>query len=108
MVLAVLFGLYVPTAFAAGKTGKGAVQVERPDEILTETDTFLSAPVHDRQGALGKNLRCWQYGRLLYEGNGFDRLTTVDKTNVITVSRQKGDGISILNLHDGICILSDR
>ena len=105
MILIVLSGLYLPAAHAA-KTGRGSVEIERPEEVLTETDTFLSAP-GNRQAA-GKTLRCWQYGRLLYEGSGFDRMTSTDKTAAITVSRQKGDGVSIFNLQDAFCILSDR
>jgi hypothetical protein len=102
-ILAALLGLYLPAAFAA-KPGKGTVEIERPEEILTETDTFLSAPA---QPPSGKTLRCWQYGRLLYEGSGFNRLTPSDKT-AITVTRQAGDGVNIINLQDGLCILSDR
>jgi len=102
IALVVLSGLCLPAALAAGKTGKGAVEVERPDEILNETDTFLSAPA---QPGSGKTLRCWQYGRLLYEGSGFNALTSPDKTSV-TISRQKGDNVNIINLQDGLCILS--
>jgi hypothetical protein len=107
-VLAVLLGLYLPAAFAAKTdSGPGPIEIERPDGILTETDTSLSAPVRDRQAAGGKTLRCWQYGRLLYESSGFARLAASDKT-AVTVNRQAGDGVSIINLQDGLCILSDR
>ena len=106
-VLAVLSGLCLPAALAAGKTGKSAVEIERPDEILTETDTFLSAPTHDRQAGTGRTLRCWQFGRLLYEGSGFSRLAAPEKSAII-VNRLKGEGVNIINLQDGLCILSDR
>jgi hypothetical protein len=107
-VLALSLGLYLPAVFA-GKTGKGTVdvEIERPDEILTETDTFLSVPIHDRQPGSGKTLRCWQYGRLLYEGKGFNHLASSEKT-VVSVDRQKGEAVSIISLQDGLCILSDR
>jgi hypothetical protein len=95
--------LYLPCAHAE-KAGKSPVEIERPDSLLTETDTFLSAPAH---AATGKTLRCWQYGRLLYEGSGFSRLSSTDKTTV-TINRQKGDGLNIINLQDGLCILSDN
>jgi hypothetical protein len=95
--------LCLPAAHAE-KTSKNTVEIERPDSLLTETDTFLSAP---GQPATGKTLRCWQYGRLLYEGSGFSRLSSGDKT-AITVNRQKGDGLNIINLQDGLCILSDN
>ena len=103
-VLVLLCGLYLPAAFAA-KSGKGAVEVAQPEEMLAETDTFLSAPV---QPGPGKTLRCWQYGRLLYEGGGFSPLTASDNKTTITLSRQKGEGVSIINLQDGLCILSGR
>ncbi|MCL2876232.1 MAG: hypothetical protein FWF12_08095 [Betaproteobacteria bacterium] len=107
VILFLLMGLGTSAAFAQKPNASRPIQVEQPEEILTEADTFLSAPVRPKGADSGKTLRCWQFGRLLYEEKGFSRLTTSEKA-AVTVSRQKGEGVSIVNLQDGLCILSDN
>ncbi|MDR2111790.1 MAG: hypothetical protein LBQ62_01605 [Candidatus Accumulibacter sp.] len=87
------------------------VEIERPAQILTETDASFGATVRDRRQNSGHILRCWQQGRLLYEGSGFIASRPAGNGNAaatLVVERQGGESVTVLNLQDGLCILSDR
>lgn len=64
-----------------------------------------AAPVRDTRKPGGHTLRCWQHGRLLYEGTGF-RGDMERNPNAITVQRLDGDAVVVLDQKDSICILS--
>jgi hypothetical protein len=64
-----------------------------------------ASTVRDTRKAGGHTLRCWQYGRLLYEGSGF-RQDTERSATAVTVPRADGDSVVVLDLKDAICILS--
>jgi len=59
---------------AAGqlRVGGGGVEVQGPNNTaaVAQADS-ASAPVRDMRRSGGQTLRCWQNGRLLYEGSGF-------------------------------------
>jgi hypothetical protein len=84
------------------------VQVERPAEILAETDARADVAVRDRHNKSGNVLRCWQHGRLLYEGGGFARLANASSAAVVVNRQGGGEALTVLNLQDGLCILSGR
>lgn len=76
----------------AGNTGAVAVSEQ-------------ASTIRDTRKAGGHTLRCWQYGRLLYEGSGF-RQDPERNATAVTVPRADGDSVVVLDLKDAICILS--
>ena len=95
----------LPTAASAQlKVGGGGVDVVAPRNpaALAAAD----APIRDMKKPGGHTLRCWQNGRLLYEGSGFR--AGVNNTAAISVARQDGEpSVTVLNLDHAVCILSD-
>jgi hypothetical protein len=64
------------------------------------------ATVRDNRKPGGNTLRCWQGGRLLYEGSGF-RSDVDHNPAAIGIPRlAEGDPVVVLNLQHAICILS--
>lgn len=53
----------------------------------------------------GRTLRCWQHGRLLYEGTGFKQ-DAESQSNAVTVQRTDGDSVILYDQKDSFCILS--
>ena len=113
LVLLAAAALQAVPAAAQLKLGGGGVEVAGPN------NTAAVQPVGDagtmtvremrRQG--GQTLRCWQNGRLLYEGSGFRGGLGggVGGPNAISVPRRAdGDPVVVLNLQHAICILSDN
>jgi hypothetical protein len=89
------------------QAGTSLVEIERPAQVLAESSAMF-APVRDHQvPETGRVLRCWQEGRLLYEGSGFAQLAATSRPAAI-VDRQGGEATIVLDLRDGLCILSDR
>ncbi|MDR3323003.1 MAG: hypothetical protein LBS89_02230 [Zoogloeaceae bacterium] len=105
---AVVFSLLLllPLAEAAHAGANLAVEVERPAQLLTESDSSFGATVRDRRQESGRILRCWQHGRLLYEGGGFNQ--PMPPPSALTINRKDGEVTTVFNLQDGLCILSDR
>ena len=106
---AAVLGLASGSASAQLKVGGGGVDVVGPatTPASVQPDPGL-AIVRDTRRTGGHTLRCWQHGRLLYEGAGFrGSLGTV--TNAITVPRRSGDGdgVTVINLNDAFCMLAD-
>jgi len=109
LVLFAAAALQAVPAAAQLKLGGGGVEVAGPN------NTAAVQPVGDagmmtvremrRQG--GQTLRCWQNGRLLYEGSGF-RGGLERNANAIGVQRRgEGDPVVVLDLKHAICILSE-
>jgi hypothetical protein len=94
-------------AGASANANTNVVKVERPVQILTELDASFGATVRDRKQNSGNILRCWQHGRLLYEGSGFTR-PAGNASAALVVERQGREAVTVLNLQDGLCILSDH
>lgn len=61
----------------------------------------------DPKKATGQTLRCWQNGRLLYEGAGF-RNDQDRGPNAVTLQRNEGDSVVVFDQKDSICILSKK
>jgi hypothetical protein len=53
----------------------------------------------------GQTLRCWQEGRLLYEGSGF-RGVANGGASLISLPRNGDPDITVLDLKQGLCILT--
>jgi hypothetical protein len=64
-----------------------------------------ASTIRDTRKPGGHTLRCWQYGRLLYEGSGF-RHDLERSATTITVPRAEGDPVVVLDLKDAVCMLS--
>jgi hypothetical protein len=64
-----------------------------------------ASTIRDTRKAGGHTLRCWQYGRLLYEGSGF-RQDMERSSTAVTVPRADGDSVVVFDLKDAVCILS--
>ena len=93
-------------AAAQLRVGGGGVEVAGPaNTAVAQADAAIS-PVRDMRRAGGQTLRCWQGGRLLYEGSGF-RGGLERSPAAIGVPRRDGDPVVVLNLQHAICILSE-
>jgi hypothetical protein len=109
VLLLPILGLCSLTARADVTTNKpDPVQIERPSQMLAESDPTFSATVRDHSKESGDVLRCWQHGRLLYESGGFARAAGKQQAAVVTLKRQTGDAVNVFSLQDGLCILSER
>lgn len=90
-------------AFAgADVQGKSTVEVATPSTLVAET----GQTVRDQRRLPGQVLRCWQEGRLVYEGGGFK--STSDKNGAAISVQRSGDNpsVTVLDLKQGMCILS--
>ena len=89
------------------RVGGGGVEVSGPNNTAVAQADAAVAPVRDMRRPGGQTLRCWQHGRLLYEGSGF-RGGLERNPNAIGVQRRaEGDPVVVLDLKDAICILSE-
>jgi hypothetical protein len=66
-----------------------------------------ASTIRDAKKPGGQTLRCWQNGRLLYEGTGF-RQDFERRPNAINVPRLDGDSVIVLDQKDSVCILSKK
>ena len=109
-VLAIIAAAALQTMPAAAqlKVGGGGVEVLGPSNAAAANpQADAAAQVRDLRRPGGQTLRCWQFGRLLYEGSGF-RGGLERNPNAIGVPRRgEGDPVVVLNLHDAVCILSE-
>ena len=91
-------------AAAQLRVGGGGVEVQGPNN----TAVVAQADVRDmRRTGGGQTLRCWQNGRLLYEGNGFRGGLERNPAAIGVPRRGDGDSVTVLNLQHAICILSE-
>jgi hypothetical protein len=101
---AVTFAGLAATAYAGAEVnGKATtVEVATPSTIVAEA----GQTVRDQRRIPGQILRCWQYGRLVYEGSGFK--AGADKNGVAVQVPRAGEGeqVTVLDLKQGMCILS--
>ena len=106
--LLVAIGLLPLPAEAQLKVGGGGVQVMAPNTAAAVAPPENgTATVRDNRRTGGQTLRCWQYGRLLYEGSGF-RGSLERSPNVISVPRRsEGEPVTVIDLKDAVCIMSD-
>ncbi|MBI3148778.1 MAG: hypothetical protein HYZ17_09745 [Betaproteobacteria bacterium] len=97
--------LAAPLALAgADVQGKATVEVATPNTLIAET----GQTVRDQRRLPGQVLRCWQEGRLVYEGGGFRG--TSDKNGAAISVQRSGDNpaVTVLDLKQGMCILSSN
>ena len=88
------------------KVGGGGVDVQGPNN--TAVATAAAETVRDTRRPGGQTLRCWQNGRLLYEGSGFRGGGLNGGGTAISVPRRsEGDPVTVLNLQHAVCILSE-
>jgi hypothetical protein len=106
--LLVATGLLPMTAGAQLKVGGGGVEVVAPNtSAAVAPPDPATATVRDNRRVGGQSLRCWQNGRLLYEGSGF-RGGLERNPNAIGVPRKaEGEPVVVLDLKHALCILSD-
>jgi hypothetical protein len=50
-------------------------------------------------------IRCWQFGRLVYEGRGFAALPHGQAAVEFKTTTAKPDTTQVLDLHQGLCVL---
>ena len=99
--------LHAMPAAAQLKVGGGGVEVLGPSNAAAAGQIDTAAHVRDMRRPGGHTLRCWQYGRLLYEGSGF-RGGLERNPNAIGVPRRsEGDPVVVLDLKHATCILSE-
>jgi len=100
-------GLLPATAGAQLKVGGGGVEVMAPN-----TSAAVAPPdggtIRDNRRSGGQTLRCWQNGRLLYEGSGFRSAGLERNPSAIGIPRRaEGEPVTVLDLKHSLCILSD-
>lgn len=89
-------------AAAQLRVGGGGVEVQGPNN----TAVVAQADVRDMRRPGGQTLRCWQNGRLLYEGSGF-RGGLTNPSAIGVPRRGEGDAVTVLDLKHALCILSE-
>ena len=106
--LLVAAGLLPLNAGAQLRVGGGGVEVMTPNNsaAVAPPDSGLST-VRDTRRTGGQTLRCWQSGRLLYEGSGFRGGLERNPNAIGVVRRSDGDPVVVLDLKHAVCILSD-
>jgi len=106
-VVALAAGALASTqASAQLKVGGGGVEVAGPNNTAAVQGAGDAVTVRETRRQGGQTLRCWQNGRLLYEGSGFR--AGAGGPNAISVPRRTdGEPVTVLNLQHAICILSE-
>ena len=97
-----LFLLIGADAWAGPELGRSG-PVEMPFSPVFKDNSNGSA--HESRRQNGQTLRCWQEGRLLYEGSGF-RGVANGGANLISLPRNGDPDITVLDLKQGLCILT--
>jgi hypothetical protein len=101
------------TAAAQLKLGGGGVEVMAPNNSAVSAPAPGAAAdpnigtVRDPRKLGGQTLRCWQNGRLLYEGSGF-RGGVANGSAISVPRRAEGEPVTVLNLQHAVCILSEN
>lgn len=105
--LAAVAALVAAPAGAQLKVGGGGVDVQGPNN--TAVVAAASETIRDMRRPGGQTLRCWQNGRLLYEGSGFrgGGLPANGGSAINVPRRADGDPVTVLNLQHAVCILSE-
>lgn len=94
------------TASAELSVKKGGVSlVPPPSNTGAVAPSEQASTIRDTKKAGGRTLRCWQAGRLLYEGTGF-KPDADHPSNTVTVPRTDGDSVVLFDQKDSFCILS--
>ncbi|MEO8104283.1 MAG: hypothetical protein ABI790_17350 [Betaproteobacteria bacterium] len=92
------------------KLGGGGVEVMAPQNSATVAPPAVDGgivTVRDPRKLGGQTLRCWQNGRLLYEGSGFRG--NVGNPSAINIARRaEGEPVTVMNLQHALCILSEN
>lgn len=84
----------------------GAVLVPPAGNTGAVAPSEQASTVRDARKPGGHTLRCWNQGRLIYEGSGF-RHDLEKSANVMTLPRLDGEpSVVVLDLKDGVCMLS--
>jgi hypothetical protein len=102
-LIAAAAALQTMPADAQLKVGGGGVEVLGP----SNTAAVAQADVRDMRRPGGQTLRCWQHGRLLYEGSGFRGAIERSPHAIGVPRRSEGDPVVVLNLNHAVCILSE-
>ncbi len=108
VLFAMTAGAVVLPAVAGTELGtpSGAILVAPAANTGAVAASEQASTVRDTRKPGGHTLRCWHHGRLLYEGSGF-RHDLEKASNAINVPRMDGDpSVVVLDLKDGMCILS--
>jgi hypothetical protein len=105
--VAAVLGLGSAGASAQLRVGGGGVDVVAPANTTAVLVDPAMTTVRDSRRTGGHTLRCWQHGRLLYEGSGFRG--ALSSPNAIAVPRRSGEGdaVTVFNLNDAFCMLAD-
>ena len=113
VILLAAASLLPATAMAQLKVGGGGVEVMAPNNTAVSAPAQAAAadpnigPVRDTRRLGGQTLRCWQNGRLLYEGSGF-RSGVANPSAIAVPRRSEGEPVTVLNLQQAVCILSEN
>ena len=106
MIVFMLAGLSPLISHAELKIENGVKMVPPAANVGAVAPSEQASTIRETRKAGGDTLRCWQHGRLLYEGSGF-RASSERHANAISVPRASdGDTVTVYDLKDGICILS--
>lgn len=78
-----------------------------PPTPLFKESVGPAATVIDQRRLEGLTLRCWQEGRLLYEGGGF-RPLAAGVGNAVQLVRTNDAGVTLFDMKQGLCILTGQ
>lgn len=101
-------GLFPALSSAEMKIESGVKMVPPPANVGAVAASEQATTIRETRKNGGDTLRCWQQGRLLYEGSGF-RTPSDRGPAMINVPRASdGDAVTVFDLKDGLCILSKQ
>ncbi len=106
IVALALSGLFPALSSAEMKIENGVKMVPPAANVGAVAASEQATTIRETRKNGGDTLRCWQQGRLLYEGSGF-RAPSDRSPSTISVPRaSNGDAVTVFDLKDGLCILS--
>lgn len=100
---ACFFLLLGTNAWAGPELGRSG-SVEMPFAPVFR-DVSSGSGQESRRQNNGQTLRCWQEGRLLYEGSGFRGVANGGSSS-INLTRSGEPDLTVLDLKQGLCILT--
>lgn len=95
-------------ACAAGFAPGARAEITQPAAAQNARPTRVESMARVVDDAPARTLRCWQQGRLIFEGSGFSLPALPASLRGATIAGAPGQQVHLLDFQHGFCILENR